>query len=49
MGAKVREISWSRADYEIGPLRVTRRYYSGALPTEFTRAGIPSGVRIIVS
>ena len=49
VGAKVREISWSRANYEIGPLRVTRRYYPGALPTEFTRAGIPSGVRIIVS
>jgi hypothetical protein len=49
VGARVGDITWARANSEIGPLRVTRLYYPGALPARFTRSGIPEGVRLIVS
>ena len=48
VGARVNDISWSRANNEIGSLKVTRLFY-GTLPPTFSREGIPSGVTLIVS
>jgi len=48
IGARVKDIPWSRAATEIGPIQVTRLFYT-VLPALFTRGGIPEGVRLIVS
>ena len=49
VGARVKDVSWSRATGELGPIAATRLFYPGALPATFNRGGIPNGVRLIVS
>jgi len=48
-GARIKDISWAQAQTEVGPIKVTRLFYSGMLPTTFSRQGIPPGIRLIVS
>jgi hypothetical protein len=49
VGARVQDIGWTQANNEVGPIKVTRLFYSGTLPTKFTRYGVPAGIRLIVS
>ncbi len=49
VGARINDVTWAQADQQIGPIRVTRLFYTGQLPSSFTRQGVPTGVRLIVS
>jgi hypothetical protein len=49
VGARSADISFATMNSQIGPVKVTRVFYSGALPAKFAQGNIGSGVKIIVS
>ena len=49
VGARSADISFAAMNSQIGPVKVTRVFYSGALPAKFAQGSIGSGVKIIVS
>ncbi len=49
VGARAADVSFSAMDATIGPVRVTRTFYTGTLPATFSRGTVTAGVKIIVS
>lgn len=49
VGARAADVSFATMATETGSVKVTRLFYSGALPTTYSRQGIPTGVKLIIS
>jgi hypothetical protein len=49
VGARSADTTFTSMNSLIGPVKVTRAFYPGALPTKFTYGGVTTGVKIIVS
>ena len=49
VGARSSDISFSSMTAQLGPVKITRLFYTGTLPTRFAQGDIPAGVKIIVS
>ena len=49
VGARAADVPFATVATQTGSVKVTRLFYSGALPTTYTRQGIPAGVKLIIS
>lgn len=49
VGARAADMSFTSMNSLIGPVKVTRAFYSGGLPTKFSAGNVTPGVKIIVS
>lgn len=49
VGARSADTSFSTMTAKLGPVKVTRAFYTGTLPLKFAQGDVASGVKIIVS
>jgi hypothetical protein len=49
VGARSADLTFAQVNAAIGPVMVTRIFFSGALPATYTRQGIPAGVKLVIS